>query len=103
QRTHAPVRPVPQPRSRKHSALLFKKPSLRTRSTFTIAVRELGGDVIEPAADVAFGGRETVEDVANKLDGWVSGAIVRTFAQARLETFAAAATRLRVVNALTDE
>jgi ornithine carbamoyltransferase len=102
-RARAARRPGPQPLAGKHIALLFEKPSLRTRSTFTIAVRELGGDVIEPAADVAFGGRETVEDVAHNLERWVSGAIVRTFAQARLETFAAAATRLRVVNALTDE
>ena len=102
-RGRAARRTGPQPLAGKHIALLFEKPSLRTRSTFTIAVRELGGDVIEPAADVAFGGRETVEDVAHNLERWVSGAIVRTFAQARLETFAAAATRLRVVNALTDE
>jgi ornithine carbamoyltransferase len=92
-----------QPLAGQHVALLFEKPSLRTRSTFTIAVRELGGDVIEPAADVAFGSREMVEDVARNLERWVSGAVVRTFAQARLARFAAAATRLRVVNALTDE
>jgi ornithine carbamoyltransferase len=93
----------PQPLAGKHVALLFEKPSLRTRSTFVIAVRELGGEVIEPPADVAFGGRETVEDVARNLERWVAGAIVRTFAQERLELFAAAASRLRVVNALTDE
>ena len=87
----------------KHVALLFEKPSLRTRSTFVIAVRELGGEVIEPPADVAFGSRETVEDVARNLERWVSGAVVRTFAQNRLERFAAVASRLRVVNALTDE
>jgi ornithine carbamoyltransferase len=102
-RSRATGQPGPQPLAGRHVALLFEKPSLRTRSTFVIAVRELGGDVIEPPADVAFGGRETVEDVARNLERWVSGAIVRTFAQARLEVFAAAATRLRVVNALTDE
>jgi ornithine carbamoyltransferase len=84
-------------------ALLFEKPSLRTRSTFMIAVRELGGDVIEPPAEVALGGRETVEDVARNLERWVFAAVMRTFAQRRLEAFAAAAPRLRVVNALTDE
>ncbi|HEY7475528.1 MAG TPA: ornithine carbamoyltransferase [Vicinamibacterales bacterium] len=94
--------PGPQALAGKHVALLFEKPSLRTRSTFVIAVRELGGEVIEPPADVAFG-RETVEDVARNLERWVSGAVVRTFAQERLERFAAAASRLRVVNALTDE
>jgi ornithine carbamoyltransferase len=86
-----------------HVALLFEKPSLRTRSTFVIAVRELGGDVIEPPADVVLGGRETIADVARNLERWVSGVVIRTFAQARLEAFAAAAPRLKVVNALTDE
>jgi ornithine carbamoyltransferase len=86
-----------------HVALLFEKPSLRTRSTFMIAVRELGGDVIEPPADVVLGGRETVADVARNMERWVAGAVIRTFAQARLEAFAAAAPRLKVVNALTNE
>src|SRR6476619_39306 len=75
-------------RADQHVALMFEKPSLRTRSTFVIAVRELGGEVIEPPADVAFGGRESVQDVARNLERWVGGAVVRTFAQSRLETFA---------------
>jgi ornithine carbamoyltransferase len=91
------------PLAGRHVALLFDKPSLRTRSTFVIAVRELGGDVLEPPADVALGGRESIEDVARNLERWVFGAVVRTFAQERLERFAAAAPRLRIVNALTDE
>ncbi|MFI5177412.1 MAG: ornithine carbamoyltransferase [Vicinamibacterales bacterium] len=92
-----------RPLAGRHVALLFEKPSLRTRSTFVIAVRELGGEVIEPLAEVALGSRETVEDVARSLERWVQGAVVRTFAQIRLEQFAAAAPRLHVVNALTDE
>jgi ornithine carbamoyltransferase len=92
-----------RPLEGRHVALLFDKPSLRTRATFQIAVRELGGDVIEPPQDVALGGREAIKDVARNLERWVHGAVVRTFAQARLEAFAAAAPRLRVVNALTDE
>jgi ornithine carbamoyltransferase len=96
-------RPHETPLAGRHVALLFDKPSLRTRSTFMIAVRELGGDVIEPPADVAFGGRESIEDVARNLERWVYGAVVRTFAQARLERFAGAAPGLRIVNALTDE
>ena len=86
-----------------HVALLFEKPSLRTRSTFEIAVRELGGHVIEPPPEVALGGREPLVDVARNLERWVHGAVIRTFAQARIEAFAAAAPRLRVVNALTNE
>jgi ornithine carbamoyltransferase len=96
-------RPSPQALAGLHVALLFEKPSLRTRSTFMIAVRELGGDVIEPPADVALGARETVGDVARSLERWVAGAVVRTFAQDQLARFADAAAHLRVVNALTDE
>ena len=92
-----------QPLEGLHVALLFEKPSLRTRSTFQIAVRELGGHTIEPPEDVALGGRESIEDVARNLERWVAAAVVRTFAQSRLEAFADAAPRLRVVNALTDE
>jgi len=91
------------PLAGKHVALLFNKPSLRTKSTFTIAVRELGGDLIDPAADVSLGSRETISDVAKNLERWVAGAVVRTFAQSTLEEFAAAAPNLKVVNALTDE
>jgi ornithine carbamoyltransferase len=96
-------RPHATPLEGRHVALLFEKPSLRTRSTFTIAVRELGGDVLEPPAEVTFGGRETVEDVARNLERWVFGLVMRTFAQSRLERIAAAAPALRIVNALTDE
>ncbi len=92
-----------RPLEGQHVALLFEKPSLRTRATFQIAVRELGGDVIEPPQDVALGGRESIADVARNLERWVSTAVVRTFEQARLEEFADAAPRLRVVNALTNE
>jgi ornithine carbamoyltransferase len=98
-----PTRAAEQPLAGQHVALVFEKPSLRTRSTFMIAVRELGGEVIEPPADVTFGGRETIEDVARNLERWVSGAVIRTFAQSKLEAFAAAAPDLHVVNALTDE
>ena len=85
-------RPHARPLEGQHVVLLFEKPSLRTRSTFQIAVRELGGDVIEPPDDVALGSRESITDVAKNLERWVSTAVVRTFAQARLEEFAAAYT-----------
>ena len=91
------------PLAGRHVALLFEKPSLRTRSTFTIAVRELGGDVIEPPADVALGGRESLADVARNLERWVAACVVRTYEQSRLAEFAAAAPRMHVVNALTNE
>ena len=84
-------------------AMLFEKPSLRTRTTFEIAVRELGGQVIALQPDVALGRREPVADVARNLERWVHVVVIRTFSQNALEEFAAAVTRLHVINALTDQ
>jgi len=95
--------PTAQALASLHVALLFDKPSLRTRATFEIAVRELGGDVIVPPQDGMLGSRESVADVARNLERWVACAVVRTFAQDRLAQFAQAAPRLHVINALTDE
>jgi ornithine carbamoyltransferase len=86
-----------------HVALLFEKPSLRTRATFEIAVRELGGDVIAPERDVALGVREAAADVARNLERWVAAVVIRTFHQERLQAFATAAPKLHVINALTDQ
>jgi len=91
------------PLAGRHVALLFDKPSLRTRVTFEVAVRELGGDPILVPADVALGGREPATDVARNLERWVDAVVIRTFAQTILEEIATAAPRLHVVNALTDE
>jgi ornithine carbamoyltransferase len=87
----------------RHVALLFDKPSLRTRTTFEIAVRELGGHVVALQPDVALGRREPVADVARNIERWVDAVIIRTFSQDVLQEFAAAAGRLHVVNALTDD
>jgi ornithine carbamoyltransferase len=86
-----------------HVALLFEKPSLRTRSTFEIAVRELGGDTIHLPAEFAEGTREPLEDVARNLERWVRALVIRTYAQEKAATLAAAAPRLHVINALSDE
>ena len=86
-----------------HAALLFDKPSLRTRSTFEIAIRELGGNVITPFPDVALGEREPAIDVARNLERWVKCVVIRTFAHSTLVEFAKAAPRLHVVNALSDQ
>ncbi len=87
----------------RHVALLFEKPSLRTRSTFEIAVRELGGHVMALQSDVALGKREPVEDVARNLERWVDAVVIRTFSQQTLEQFARSAPKLHVINALTDQ
>jgi len=86
-----------------HVALLFEKPSLRTISTFEIAVRELGGDVITPFPVAALSEREPAVDVARNLERWVRCVVMRTFAHSTLLEFAKAAPRLHVINALTDQ
>ena len=86
----------------RHVALLFDKPSLRTRTTFEIAARELGGHVIVLPPDVALGRRESAADVARNLERWVDVVVIRTFSQETLQEFASATRRLHVVNALTD-
>ena len=69
----------------RHVALLFDKPSLRTRTTFEIAVRELGGHIVPLQPDVALGCREPVADVARNLERWVDGVVIRTFSQKVLQ------------------
>ncbi len=86
----------------RHVALLFEKPSLRTRSTFEIGIRELGGDVVA-LTDAALGHREPIADVARNLARWVDAIVIRTFSHQLLVDFAAFAPRLRVINALTDD
>ena len=86
-----------------HVALLFEKPSLRTRSTFEIAVHELGGHTLDLPATLAEGVREPLEDVARNLERWVRSVVIRTFGQSKAEMFARTAPGLQVVNALTDE
>jgi len=86
-----------------HVALLFEKPSLRTRCTFEVAVRELGGDTLHLPPEFADGAREPVEDVARNLERWVHGLVIRTYGQQKVATLASAARRLHVINALTDE
>ena len=102
-RTLGRLAPTAETLSGRHVAMLFDKPSLRTRTTFEIAIRELGGHLVALQPDVALGRREPVADVARNLERWVDAVIIRTFSQDVLQEFAAAAPRLHVVNALTDQ
>jgi ornithine carbamoyltransferase len=70
----------------KHLALLFDKPSLRTRFSFTIAMRELGGDVVESVSSARK--TETPEDQARVLQGYCHGIMVRTHEDSLLERMA---------------
>ena len=87
----------------RHVGLLFEKPSLRTRVTFTIGIGELGGSVVDIPSDVMHADREPLHDVARNLERWVDAVVIRTFAQARLSIFTESAPALRIVNALSDE
>ena len=87
----------------RHVGLLFEKPSLRTRVTFTIGVRELGGDMVEIPADVMHADREPIHDVARNLERWVDAVVIRTFSQDRLVQIGETTKRLHVINALSDE
>jgi ornithine carbamoyltransferase len=86
----------------RHVGLLFEKPSLRTRVTFTIGVSELGGHVVDIPADVMHADREPVHDVARNLERWVDAIVIRTFAQERLVQVGQCTQRLHVVNGLSD-
>ena len=87
----------------RHVAMLFEKPSLRTRSTFEIATHELGGDTLDVPAQFAEGIREPLQDVARNLERWVDAIVIRTYAQAKVTAIASAAPNMRVINALTDD
>ena len=85
--------------SGKSLALLFEKPSLRTRVTFELAIQQLGGFAI--LNDGRIGVREPLKDVARNLDRWVSGIVARTFSQQTVDDLALWS-RVPVVNALSD-
>jgi len=83
-------------------ALVFEKPSLRTRVTFSVAFFQLGGNVIYLApADIGLGKRESVPDVARNLSRWVDAISARTFAHKTIQELAENAS-IPVINALSD-
>ena len=83
-------------------ALIFQKPSVRTRVSFQVGIERLGGRVaVLSDQDIGLGRRETVEDVARVLDRYCDGIVARLFAHRDLVALAAASDR-PVINALTD-
>ena len=83
-------------------ALLFEKPSLRTRVSFEVAMQQLGGHAVYLSpAEVGLGQRESVADVAQVLSRYVDAIAARTFAQQTLEVLASYAS-VPVINALSD-
>jgi ornithine carbamoyltransferase len=86
----------------KMMALIFEKPSLRTRTTFTVGIKELGGDsLLLTPADINLGKRESVYDVAKNLERMVSGIMIRTFGHEICTSMAEHAS-IPVINGLTD-
>ena len=80
-------------------ALLFEKPSLRTRLTFELAIAQLGGSSV--FVDGPIGLREPLKDVARNLDRWVNGIVARVFSQETVDGLAQWS-RVPVINALSD-
>jgi len=88
--------------SEKVLALIFEKPSLRTRVSFEVAMRQLGGHTIYLSpAEVGLGKRESVSDVARVLERYVDVIAARTFSHQTLEVLARYS-RVPVINALSD-
>ena len=83
-------------------AMIFEKPSLRTRVTFDVAIQSLGGSgILLDHANTRLGERESVADVARSLSRWVQGIVARVYEQAALEVLAEHAS-VPVINALSD-
>jgi ornithine carbamoyltransferase len=89
----------------KFIALIFEKPSLRTRVTFDVGIQSMGGHVVfldHTQAQASLGARESIADVARNLDRWVEGIVARVYKQQVLEEMAANAD-IPVINALSDK
>jgi ornithine carbamoyltransferase len=83
-------------------AMIFEKPSLRTRVTFETGIKQLGGASVYLAPDdIQLGARETVSDIARNLSRWVDLVMARTFSHAAILELAEAAS-IPVINGLTD-
>ena len=87
----------------KHIALIFEKPSLRTRVTFEVGIQSMGGFVVFlDHTQARLGERESIPDVARNLECWVQGIVARVYEQRVLEEMAAHIA-IPVVNALSDK
>jgi len=83
-------------------AMIFQKPSLRTRMTFEVGMLQLGGEAVYLSpSDIQMGKRETPYDVGKNMERWVDGIMIRTFAHQEVIDLAGAA-KIPVINALTD-
>jgi ornithine carbamoyltransferase len=92
----------PRPLADKAVAIIMLKPSMRTRVSFEVAVRQLGGTPVLLGADSAFSRGESVKDTVKVLERYCDCIVLRTFAQQHVEEVAQHA-RVPVINALTDD
>ncbi|MEI6350339.1 MAG: ornithine carbamoyltransferase [Verrucomicrobiota bacterium] len=84
-------------------ALIFSKSSTRTRVSFEVGIRELGGDALFlSASEIQLGRGEPIKDTARVMGRMLHGAVIRTFAQQDVEDFAAYS-NIPTINALTDD
>jgi ornithine carbamoyltransferase len=87
----------------KFIALMFEKPSLRTRVTFEVGIQSMGGSVVFlDHTQARLGERESIADVARNLERWVHGIVARVYEQRVLDEMAASAS-IPVINALSDK
>jgi len=87
----------------KFLALIFEKPSLRTRVTFEVGIQSMGGHVVFlDHTQARLGERESIADVARNLERWVQGIVARVYEQRVLDEMAATAD-IPVINALSDK
>jgi ornithine carbamoyltransferase len=87
----------------KHIALIFEKPSLRTRVTFEVGIQSMGGFVVFlDHTQARLGERESIPDVARNLQCWVQGIVARVYEQRVLEEMAQNIS-IPVINALSDK
>ena len=83
-------------------ALVFEKPSLRTRVSFEVAMNQLGGHAIHLSqSDIGIGSREPLSDIGKVLSRWVHGIAYRAFSHRNVEELALNST-IPIINALSD-
>jgi ornithine carbamoyltransferase len=85
--------------SGRYLSLLFEKPSLRTRLTFELAIKQLGGDAVTSMGPVGY--REPIKDIARNLERWTDAIVARVFQQQTIDDLAQWSS-VPVINALSD-
>jgi len=94
---------LPAAKAGKVLACIFHKPSLRTRVSFEVAIRQLGGSSLYiTEREIGLGSREAPQDVARVLERYVHGIMIRTFDHDHVTLLGRSAPRIPVVNGLTD-